>query len=113
MWRHGLSCLDYFNASRAIPPDKDPPDMRSSLGKKIYDRQKDAHQHTFHRLISGSVFKALTASSDQWFVNSLSAEFDELRKKIYQQYPVPLFRIAPWYRPPRARDQLSKLALDR
>src|SRR5215813_11295129 len=38
--------LDYFNGNRAIPPDTTPPDMRSVLGKKIYDRQKDAHKHT-------------------------------------------------------------------
>lgn len=85
--------LDYFNANRAIPPDTDPPDARSTLGKKIYDRQKAAHKHTLHRLMSGSIFKTLTASSDQWFVNSLATEFDEMRKEIYQRAPVPLFLV--------------------
>lgn len=85
--------LDYFKGSRAIPPDTTPPPPRSALGQKIYDRQKSAHKHTLHRLISGSIFKTLTASSDQWFVNSLATEYDELREQVYQQNPVPLFLV--------------------
>jgi hypothetical protein len=87
--------LDYFNGGRAIPPDTAPPPPRSTLGQKIYARQKTAHKHTLPRLISGSIFKAITFSSDQWFVNSLATEYDELRTKIYQGKPVPLFLVGP------------------
>ncbi len=92
------AAMDSFLSLRSVPPDRSPPAKRTPLNSYIYRRQKTAHvnnvflQGSVSRLAGDTALFGLF-SSNSWFVNSLAAEFDKLRKQVERHFPVPLFLV--------------------
>lgn len=81
------AALDNFLFLHTIPRQTDPPLIGSSLNSYIYKRQTDAHRFTVTRFSLGI----------SWFVDrfkeSVTFEFDKIRKKVEAHFPVPLFLV--------------------